>query len=86
VDGRAIFGCAMKMDLLHGSTMLEEVRFSYLVIHRRSHVDANRLGEEGEVEVGIPTKGRLAFKPSLTRKTMTCDVIGAKVGPRRGGC
>ena len=43
--------------------MLDEVRFSYLVIHRQNHVDANRLGEEGEVEVGIPTKGRLAFKP-----------------------
>jgi hypothetical protein len=52
--------CVMKMDLLHGSTVLEEVRCGHLVIHRQSHVNKNRLGEE--VEVGHSNKGRLAVK------------------------
>jgi hypothetical protein len=52
----------MKIDSLHGSTVLEEVRCGYLVIYRQSHVDKNGLGEEGEVEVGHTNKGRLAFK------------------------
>jgi hypothetical protein len=48
----------MKMDLLHGSTVLEEVMCGY--IHRQSYVDKNRLGEE--IEVGHSNKGRLAVK------------------------
>ena len=66
--------CAMKMDLLHGSTVLEEVRCGYLVIHRQSHVDKNRLSEE--VELGHSNKGRLAAKFLSSGTYDVCSDLG----------